>query len=479
MTIQFFCLQPIMLSKSIFMDIHQKKYTPHKNGWIDITNEKEANELNNYNIPKKWFSEIQSIQRHKIYANKSNYVKFNSDLKSIKKLEIFDDTLFVKDEESGFILCYDYDYKVFFLLFCLSVKTTKSTDAKRLTNLYPHIRNQLVIDSVNGNTEISEWANSIRSFAIKEIANQFKNTKNNVKIEILENSGYLCSLFSEFDALNIKNELHQYKEDFLHNNHNIDLIDEKKYQYAHLSVNKGTCKGLYSNGDIVADEDLFNNCHSIVFLGWRYTTLYGIKEDKDIKLLALLINIQNIYFQIDNFYEPYLSELYEEIRYSNDYVSLSENLKLFDKLVVSFQNLVYEKEKFVSELKPFQYEIFSAIEDYWSLTKDYTNIDKTLNICQTSLERKLNIKNNSIQQKQSDILFILAIIQIFSIVSIVGDYFNLFTMNVAKEHINIYTMSKDYIIYSLAILSIALIIFAYVEKFWYSIKKILRHIFKQ
>lgn len=344
--------------------------------------------------------------------------------------------------------------------------------------MYSHIRNQLVVDSVNGNTDVSEWAKNIRSFAIKEISDEFKNIKNNGRIEIVENSGYICSFYSEFDKLNIK-ELNTFKEDFLHSNHNIDLVDEKKYQYASLSINKGGCKGLLSNGSDVSSEELFSECKSIVFLGWRFTTLYGIKEDKDFKLIPLLINIQNIYFQIDNFYKPYLSELYEEVRYSNDYVSLSENLKLFDKLVVSFQNLVYEKERFVSELKPFQFEVFSAIEGYWSLTSDYKNIEKTLNICQTSLERKLNIKNNKIQQKQSDILFVLAIIQIFSIISILGDYFSLFSMNdIDEDNKNLYTISKEYILYALATSSIALIFFAYIEKLWYSITKVIRSIFR-
>jgi len=478
MNIDFFCLQPIKLSKEIFINIHQKKYIPNSSTWIETTSKNSVDRLKNSNIPEKWFSEIKSIKRQRIYINNSNYNKFNSDMQSMKELKIFTKSLSINSDKSGFMLGYDYDYKVFFLVYCLSIDVISSIDPNELKDMYANIRNQLVIDSVNGNTDVSEWAKKIRSFAIKEISNEFKNIKSNGQIEIIENTGYICSLYSEFDKLNIE-ELNTYKEDFLHSNHNIDLVDEKKYQYASLSINKGGCKGLLSNGADVSSEELFSECNSIVFLGWRFTTLYGIKENKDFKLIPLLINIQNIYFQIDNFYKPYLSELYEEVRYNNDYVSLSENLKLFDKLVVSFQNLVYEKERFVSELKPFQFEVFSAIEDYWSLTSDYKNIEKTLHICQTSLERKLNIKNNKIQQKQSDILFVLAIIQIFSIISILGDYFSLFDMNdVSEENKNLYNMSKEYTIYVLAMSSIALIFFAYIEKLWYSATKVIRNIFR-
>jgi hypothetical protein len=478
MTMQFFCLQPIKLSKNIFFNIHQKKYTPNKKIWVDITDNFELKELDTQNIPLKWFSEISSIKRHKIYVNKSNFTKFNSDLVNLNKSDMFNTDSSINEAESGYVLCYDYDYKVFFIIYCFSLNVSNTADENQLTKLYQKIRNQLVVDTVNGNIEISDWANSIRSFAIKEIANEFKSIANIKEIQILENSGYICSLFSEFDKLNIEGELSLYKENFLHNNHNIDLIDEKKYEYAHLSINKGVCKGLYSNGNNVSDEVLFNECNSMVFLGWRFTTLYGIKEGKDIKLLSLFINIQNIYFQIDNFYKPYLSELYEEVRYTDDYVSLSENLILFDKLVVSFQNLVYEKERFISELKPFQTEVFSSIEEYWGLTNDYKNIEKTLDICQTSLERKLNIKNNNIQQKQSDILFVLAIIQIFSIISIVGDYFSLFGMdNIDKQHKLAYSTSKEYILYTLVVSSTLLIFFAYIERIWYFIKKNFKKIF--
>lgn len=114
MNIDFFCLQPIKLSKEIFINIHQKKYIPNSNTWIETTNEKSVDRLKNSNIPEKWFSEIKSIKRQRIYINNSSYVKFNSDIRPINDLKIFSKSLSVNSDKSGFFLGYDYDYKVFF-----------------------------------------------------------------------------------------------------------------------------------------------------------------------------------------------------------------------------------------------------------------------------------------------------------------------------------------------------------------------------
>lgn len=481
MSIRYFCLQPIKLADPTFFNIHLKKYIPNPKKWFDITQAGDLTGLENCNIPKDWLSELCAIEDHKIYTHQSNYFEFDVELTQLKEVVEHNADLNVDKKNSGYILCYDVEYNVFFLVICLSLNLNDKTHADSLIGLHMTIRDQLVIDNANGNAHISQWASAIHKSALSKLSLELNVNSTDEQISIKENSGYLCSFYPEFTNKLVKNSLTQYKNDFLHKNHPIDLIDEKKFQYSNMSLNKTIAVNNESaispdNNSNNSSNNNFDTHPSIIFFGWRSSTLYGIKENRDLKILPLLINIQNIYFQIDTFYKPYLSDLYEEIRYNNDYVTLSEKLEFYDKLVVSFQSLRFEKDIFIAGIKPFQTEIYYSIEDYWGLTKAYDNIEKTLNICQTSLERKLSIKNNKIQQKQSDILFVLAIIQIFSILSIIGDYFSLYSMKVSPSFENEHNNIKQYLIYSLAFLSIALITFAYIEKVWYSLKKTFRRI---
>lgn len=463
MYIKYFCFQPVKLSNTIFQSLNQKKFTPSAVNWFDISAlDDDENTITDF-TQMDWLRELKIMHRTGLYVFKSDYSEFNSALIDINTMASFDDDLAI-DNSSGSVLLYDSNYKVFYIVYSLILKTNKTLNPKRLSGLHDTIRNQLVIDDANGNFDISDWASSIRSKSLESIRQEFKGSSSDQDFTILNNSGYLCSLFPDFDQLNFDTEMVDFKNKFLNCNHNIDLVDEKKQHYSQLSINNTVADGNSS----------YENSKSIIFFGWRSTTLFGLHEDRDIKLIPLLINVQNIYIQIDCFYKPFLSSIYEEVQYSNDYVSLSEKLEYFDRLLISFQNLIYSKERFLSELKPFQAEVFSEVESYWGMSKTYSTIDNTLNICQTSLERKLDIKNNRIQQKQNDILFVLAIIQIFSIVGIVGDYFSLFSLDVSSLHDDELALSKQYIIYSLTILSVGLIAFAYMEKVWYSTKKIIR-----
>ena len=445
MILDFFCLQPIKIDEKIFEDIQSIKFKPSEKNWYEV--DTSDNETNHYNHrTNNWYKELANSERHSIYAYKKHY---NLHENHLIKLNNFIN-LEVNFKKSGSILFYDYNYKVYFLVLNLSFKTSKKFSNNDLLGIYEKIRNYLVIDPVNENFFISDWAKLIHDEALSIISIEHNTLKKN--IEIIENTGYICSFFSEFNT-----EDDSYNDLFLKSNHSIDLIQEKKLEYSNLSI-------------ITSYKQ---NTSALCFLGWRHSTFFGFKSVLNNKLLPMLINIQNLYVQIDNYYKIYLSKLYEDVRYINDYVILSDILNSFDKLTISFQNFIFEKENFVSSLKPHQSEIYLKIEDYWGLKADYEKIEKTLQICQNSLNRKLEIRNNKIQQKQSDILFILAVIQIFSIIGIVGDSFDFFQLDIDKKYEESYYIIKKYLLLGLSALSVVLILFAYTEKVWFKFKRII------
>ena len=269
-----------------------------------------------------------------------------------------------------------------------------------------------------------------------------------------------------------------YKKRFIQENHTIDQIDDMNSKFANLSYVKLHSDKNNISLDLLDEENLdapnlnkYYKSDIIFFLGWRFSTIYGIKNFEYDKFLSIFLNIQNIYIQINGIYKLYLSKLYDDVRFETDYNSLNKKMKLYDKLVVSIENLIFEKYKFVSKLKPYQVEIFELLEKYWGLDKDYDTLKQTMEICQTSLNRKMNIERNQIQEKQSNILFFLAVLQIFSLISVSVDFFNLPELKTATELKIYHNFFKENILNILIILSSILIIFAYYKPFRFKVKE--------
>lgn len=447
MNINFFCFQPILFNEKTFLQVQSTNFIPKNWDKIDINFiSSNCDGITNY---------IKYIERHELYIlnDFSQTVKYN--FKNIRDKNFFE----INEAKSSYAIFYDKDYKVFFIIYKLSFDLNKNFKNDDLIGLYKDIRNELVFDSANNNNIISDWATQIREIALKNINKLF----NNDACSIIQNSGYIFSSYPTYEH-NTSIEIKDYKDTFLNINHHIDLVNEKKELFETFSFLKSKNENIF----------MYQNSPYIFFLGWRFATIYGIKNNEDLNLIPIFLNLQNIYFQIDNFYKPYLSKLYEEIRYDNDYNTLNEKIEIFDKLEVAFQNLIFEKDKFVSELKPFQFEIFHNMEDYWGMNKDYENIEKTLKICQSSLDRKVNIERNQIQEKQSNILFILAIIQIFSIVSISVDFFSLVKLNDEKEYQPYQIFLENNLLSILVLISAILITIAYYKQIFYKLKKLFK-----
>lgn len=441
MNIDFFCFQPILFNEKTFFYIQSNNFIP-KDNWEKINT--------NYKNEKYCgiIDYLKFIERHEIYLlnDFSNSVFY--DFKKLNNIEFLE----VDKGKTTHAIFYDKDYKIFFIIFKISINLKPEFNNNNLIGLYKEIRNELVYDTVDHNISISLWAEDIRKQAIDTINSLFKNSNS---CEIIENSGYIFSSYPHFE-FNDKEKNSIYLNTFLSTNHHIDLIDEKKEIFENFSFLK-----------LNLANSIDNDSSQIFFLGWRFATIYGIKNSSDLKLIPIFLNLQNIYFQIDNFYKPYLSKLYEEIRYGNDYNTLNDKVEIFDKLEVAFQNLVFEKDKFISELKPFQFEIFKEMEDYWGMNKDYIDIEKTLKICQSSLDRKLSVVRNHIQERQSNILFVLAIIQIFSIISISVDFFNL--IDLKPKDYTLFLGNTIFIV--LSSVSFTLIFVAYYKQALFKIKK--------
>ena len=460
MKIKFFGFQPISFTEETFIKVHTQKLKLPNNWFLSDKN----CTLKDTDI----ISNIINMERHEVYYLDIDYDSIKQDFKYISNIN----HLQINSKETEFKIFYDLSYSIFFIIYKITLDIQELFKNEDLFGLYNQIRNELVIDPIkDSNLTISPWANDIRNIALANI----EKILNTNCCMIKENS---CYIFSSYEDFKLYKNHSAYKKRFIQENHTIDQIDDMNSKFANLSYVKLHSDKNNISLDLLDEENLdapnlnkYYKSDIIFFLGWRFSTIYGIKNFEYDKFLSIFLNIQNIYIQINGIYKLYLSKLYDDVRFETDYNSLSKKMKLYDKLVVSIENLIFEKYKFVSKLKPYQVEIFELLEKYWGLDKDYDTLKQTMEICQTSLNRKMNIERNQIQEKQSNILFFLAVLQIFSLISVSVDFFNLPELKTATELKIYHNFFKENILNILIILSSILIIFAYYKPFRFKVKE--------
>lgn len=417
-------------------------------------------------IDCEWVEALQRVRHYDIWINLNPMTAFNKELLALcdtnnefKYLKRFSIDL----EKSGYLLCFDAGNKIFFIIYKLVLHAEKGnnildyTFKKQMGSLYKNVRDLLVIDPVNGNHEVAEWTKQIRDFCLVHVYQTYETIirlkKSNLQIK--NNSGYLVAFLNgDFGMDGNQPELN--KESFVANNHDIDLVQEERDNFQNL--------GIISNQET---QDLF--------LGWRHSTVRGLDQDKANSLLPLMIHLQCHYFVCHAFYKAYLEKLFSDIRYeSKRKKKLEYYLNLFDQLVISFQNLYYLRERFLNDIKPIYREVYDKMESYWTLDKDYISIEKTISICKESVDRKMQITDSVIQNRQSNILFFLAIVQIFSFIGIFSDYFNFYKMDVIQAHLEEYSILKKYLMSFLFLSASLALIVTYSAK----IKTNIIHLFR-
>lgn len=455
MNIKFYGFQPISFVEDTFIKVHTQKLNLSED-WVLLD---KNSKFNNSDI----IFNLVNMERHEVFYLNINSNSIKKDFKDLNNLEAF----IVNSDETEFTIFYDLSYSIFFIIYKITLEMKSNFQNNHLLGLPNQIRNELVIDPINdANKTISPWANNIRNMAIENI----EKILNPNCCVIKDNSCYIFSIYEEFKL--DKNDI-GFKKRFFQENHEIDQIDDMNNKFANLSYLKLHADKKNQSLENLEEVNInkYYKSDIIFFLGWRFSTIHGIKDFEYDKFLSMFLNIQNIYIQINGIYKLYLSKLYEDVRFETDYNSLNKKMKLYDKLVVSIENLIFEKYKFVSKLKPYQVEIFGLLERYWGLDKDYETLKQTMEICQTSLNRKMNIERNQIQQKQSNILFFLAVLQIFSLISVSVDFFNLPELKTASELKIYHNFFKENILNILVIFSSILIIFAYYKPFKFKIKE--------
>ena len=474
--ITFFCLQPVHLDNGCYLDLMTKKMEVEEGRWAKISDTYQVEDssfnqlLASIGMDCRWMNALRRVHLYDLHVllnkttcfNEHLFGDFSNEKGEFSLLKGFD----LHERNSGFVLGFDSFNKLFFILYKIEIASTRKINESeigllnQLNDLYKNVRSRLVADPENGNETVGSWAAKIHTFAVEQAhaayANSIKVHKKHLKIP--DNSGYIVCFMNGIFEKNVP-ELEKIMSNFYVHNHHIDNFKEDD-----------GCSFDFSLLDDGKNQD--------VVLGWRHSTLLNIDQEKEVVLLPLFLHVQNMYFITHFFYKSLLSEVFSDLRYENQSGKLEEYIEIFDILVLSFEGFVYERERFLNDIKPVFLEMYRKIEEYWNLNSDYESVKKTILICKESVERKTSILINKAQNRQSNILFFLAIIQTFSIFSILTDYFNFYQLHVLRNQVEEYTFLRNYsVIILLCVTGMALVV-AYYEKIVgtviYNMKKLLK-----
>ncbi len=474
--ITFFSLQPIHLEYARYSELLFDVMPQDRDDWMKISDTCDASNgrlhqrLVDLEIDCEWVESLRRVRHYDLSIHLSSMTAFNADLEMLnndhgefKYLNHFN----LDADQSGYLLCFDTSNRLFLILYKLTLEYTGDLtrfddDQFRLqmSSLYQNIRDLLVVDPVNDNHDVSIWTKKIRIHCLAEVYKAYSSALklNRSELYIRDNTGYIAAFFnSDFCADPVLSRFD--RDNFLVQNHAIDKVADEKTEFRKLDILDGS-----ENIDL--------------FLGWRHSTVWGIDQDKSSWLLSLMVHLQCHYFISHLFYKAYLEELFADIRYeSKRRHQLGYYLNLFDQLVLSFQNLYYLRERYLNDIKPIYREVYDKMESYWGLDKDYRSIEKAIAICKESVDRKVQIVDSIVQNRQSNILFFLAIVQIFSFVGIFSDYFGFFTIDVIQNHKETYQLLRKYLMPVLfASASLALIV-TYNERVKSYVKFLVRSLF--
>lgn len=472
--ITFFSLQPICLEYSRYSELLSEEMSLNSADWVKLSDTCDSSNgglhqrLVQNGLDCDWVESLRRVRHYDLWVNLNPMNAFNADLDVLKhgnKGFKFLNNFTLDRDKSGYFLCFDSSNSLFLIVYKLVLSCTEKANGiddlfkLQLNSLYRNIRDLLVVDPVNENHDVSEWTKSVRKFCISEAFKAYSSVLKlgRSDLYVRNNTGYIAAFFNSgfcsdpiFSSIN--------RDEFLQHNHFIDRVNEEKPVFRNLDI-------------------LENKEGQDLFLGWRHSTVWGVEQDKCRWLLSLMIHLQCHYFTCHLFYKAYLEELFVDIRYETKRRrKLDYYLTLFDQLVLTFQNLYYLRERFLNEIKPIYREVYDKMEAYWGLDGDYKSIERAISICKDSVDRKVQIADSLVQNRQSNILFFLAIVQIFSFIGIFSDYFNFFTIDVIQSHKEAYMLLKHFLLPVLFVSASLALIVTYSDRVKNNVKYLVRRL---
>jgi hypothetical protein len=255
------------------------------------------------------------------------------------------------------------------------------------------------------------------------------------KIEIPDSMGYIISEFPKASEI-LPTEI---RSKIIETFHNGDRLAEQKFKIKKLPIS--------SHG-------------GEVFLGWQSSTIWGVPADDCNQLLPVFMAIQIVYSMYSTTFMGQTEELFEEIFYYNE-ERFRHLQSRTDRMLILMDKTIHDKNVFSSKLRPIQLSAFQLLWNYWAMQEMIDACEHSLNSSKRSLEMNINIIHEKMGERQNNLLFVLAIIQIVAMLGIINDYIALNDR---------YSILSAIILGILILITVLIFFFSYYERILSKIK---------
>lgn len=426
--LDFIILQPIILKDIEQRKLLEKRTILPEQQWLKImgkdleSKEKIEKKLADNELQKYWYTSIYEKTNYDLYLLTEPFSLFNKTLKA----ELSDSDchlnlvkipgIEVNYEHTGFAFVFDTETKSFMINFHIGLLFDPTNGQyDQLSSLFKAVRDIAVKDDARrqpGEDQHTRWAEKIKTFCMQKVKQSVGIKPEEMIIE--DSSGYTLSFCSEKQISKIPTDkLALFQEQILANNATEDIDREGFPELPpQLSLNAG---------------------QYFIFLGWLYSTIYGLSEKKLASMLPSLFLTQTTYIQFNYFYTDYTEKIVKNIRYDFDVVNSNKYIMIYDTILVSLESVKQSHSKLKARLKNWQLKLHEWLWFHWHLEPTYTDLVDNLNSIESSMERKMAAQNDSTQNTQNNILFVLGLLQLFTIAGMVSDYFGLFELDIPND----------------------------------------------
>lgn len=331
----------------------------------------------------------------------------------------------------GCTLLYDARCGIFLMDISLSLELepwTEDADPAPILKLRERLRALLVADPRTVSAPCA-WAMSIQEQSLEIVRAELKGAIDPEMIEVPPSMGYIVSAFPEAaDVLPA-----EIREKVVAHFHSGDLLATQQPLMEKLPITKPGRE---------------------VFLGWQSSTLWGVPAERCQELLPVFLTIQLVYTLYSVYFLAQTEDLFEEIFYYDE-ERFRDLQTRTDRMLILVDKTIHDKDVFESKLRPIQQSVFAGLWKYWGMKKMLDACEHSLHSSKRSLEMNINIIQEKIGERQNNLLFVLAIIQIVAMMGIVNDYLAL------NDRFNALSF---FILGGLLVATLVVFIFSYYER---------------
>lgn len=331
----------------------------------------------------------------------------------------------------GCTLLYDARYGMFLMDFRLELSLEPpgpGADPVPHLALQDRLRELLVLDP-RVDTVPCGWAQSLQDQSLAVVRAELAAHIDPEMIAVPPSMGYIISAFPDAAEVLPAAVLEQAVARF----HSGDRLAERVPQMAKLP--------LAVHG-------------GVTFLGWQSSTMWGIPEEAVDELCPVFLTIQLIYTLYSAYFLAQTEDLFEEIFYYDEERFRHLQTRT-DRMLILVDKTIHDKDVFESKLRPGQQAVFESLWGYWGMQRMLDACEHSLNSSKRSLEMNINIIHEKMGERQNNLLFILAIIQIVAMMGVINDYLAL------NDRFDIISL---FILGTLIVVTAVVFIFSYYER---------------